>query len=169
MESIFGGDSWISAKTQRCIVLDIEGTTTPISFVTEVQSNPEKGVAGAVPIPPDDAGKEVVIAALVYVYSSGSRLAQRLIFGHTKHGDLRKYLSGFFDTTVESKRETHSYVEISESLGVDRPSDILFVTDVYQEATAAKTAGLEVIISVRPGNAPLPENQGFKMNSFSEI
>ena len=36
----------------------------------------------------------------VYIYSSGSRLAQRLIFGNTNYGDLRKYLSGFFDTTV---------------------------------------------------------------------
>ncbi|XP_061350950.1 probable bifunctional methylthioribulose-1-phosphate dehydratase/enolase-phosphatase E1 [Gastrolobium bilobum] len=242
----------------RCIVLDIEGTTTPISFVSEVlfpyardnvgrhlsatydtpdtqddikllcsqvQSDLEQGIAGAVPIPPDDAGKEEVIAALVanvdamikadrkitalkelqghiwqtgyennelegivfddvpealekwhalgikvYIYSSGSRLAQRLIFGKTNYGDLRKYLSGFFDTTVGNKKETRSYVEISESLGVDKPSDILFVTDVFQEATAAKAAGLEVIISIRPGNGPLPENHGFKtIKSFSEI
>ncbi|XP_027355118.1 probable bifunctional methylthioribulose-1-phosphate dehydratase/enolase-phosphatase E1 isoform X4 [Abrus precatorius] len=264
----FAGESNTSTKTKtangeidpfpHCIVLDIEGTTTPISFVTEVlfpyarqnvgrhlsmtydtpetqadlkllrsqvQSDLEQGVAGAVPIPLDDAGKEQVIAALVtnveamikadrkitalkelqghiwqtgyennelkgivfddvpealekwhalgikvYIYSSGSRLAQRLIFGHTIHGDLRKYLSGFFDTTVGNKRETHSYAEISASLGVDKPSDLLFVTDVYQEATAAKAAGLEVIISVRPGNAPLPGNHGFKtISSFCEI
>lgn len=35
-----------------------------------------------------------------YIYSSGSREAQRLIFGYTKHGDMRPYLSGFFDTTI---------------------------------------------------------------------
>lgn len=40
-----------------------------------------------------------------------------------------------------NKKETKSYIEISESLGVDEPSDILFVTDVYQEAVAAKIAG----------------------------
>ncbi|TYH92360.1 hypothetical protein ES332_A13G177000v1 [Gossypium tomentosum] len=109
----------------------------------------------------------------VYIYSSGSRLAQRLIFGNTNYGDLRKYLSGFFDTAVGYKRETQSYVEITESLGVDKPSDILFVIDVYQEATAAKAAGsvnLEVVMSIRPGNNPLPENHGFKtINSFLEI
>ncbi|MED6221307.1 hypothetical protein PIB30_053138 [Stylosanthes scabra] len=216
----------------RCIVLDIEGTTTPISFVSEVlfpyardnvgrhlsltydtpdtqkdikllrsqvESDLEQGVPGAVPIPPDDAGKEEghiwrtgyennelegivfddvpealekwhALGIKVYIYSSGSRLAQRLIFGKTNHGDLRKYLSGFFDTTVGNKKETRSYVEISESLGVDKPSDILFVTDVYQEATAAKGAGLEAIISIRPGNGTLPENHGFKtIKSFSEI
>lgn len=36
----------------------------------------------------------------VYIYSSGSRLAQRLLFGNTSYGDLRKYLSGYFDTAV---------------------------------------------------------------------
>lgn len=36
----------------------------------------------------------------VYIYSSGSREAQRLLFANTLYGDLRKYLSGFFDTTV---------------------------------------------------------------------
>ncbi|XP_021894671.1 probable bifunctional methylthioribulose-1-phosphate dehydratase/enolase-phosphatase E1 [Carica papaya] len=106
----------------------------------------------------------------VYIYSSGSRLAQRLIFGNTKYGNLRKYLSGFFDTAVGNKRETKSYIEIFESLGVDKPSEILFVTDVFQEAVAAKAAGLDVVISIRPGNGPLPENHGFKtINSFSEI
>lgn len=39
------------------------------------------------------------------------------------------------------KRESRSYFEISQSLGVDKPSQILFVTDVYQEAVAAKAAG----------------------------
>ncbi|KAI5605436.1 hypothetical protein BDE02_01G351600 [Populus trichocarpa] len=242
----------------RCIVLDIEGTTTPITFVadvlfpyardnvgrhlsatydtaetkddinllrTQVEDDLAQGVDGVIPIPTDDAGKEEVIAALVanveamikadrkitalkqlqghiwrtgyennelegvvyddvpealekwhalgikvYIYSSGSRLAQRLIFGKTNYGDLRKYLSGFFDTTVGNKKETRSYIEISESLGVDKPSDILFVTDVLQEAFAAKGAGLDVMISIRPGNAPLPENHGFKtITSFAEI
>lgn len=40
-----------------------------------------------------------------------------------------------------NKKETTSYIEISESLGVDNPAEILFLTDVYQEATAAKAAG----------------------------
>ena len=44
---------------------------------------------------------------------------------------------------LRNKREIRSYVEISESLGVDTPSEILFITDVYQEAVAAKAAGNE--------------------------
>ncbi|PKI37643.1 hypothetical protein CRG98_041936 [Punica granatum] len=119
---------------------------------------------------PDALEKWHSLGIKVYIYSSGSRLAQRLIFGNTNYGDLRKYLCGYFDTAVGNKRETRSYVEIFESLGVDKPSDVLFVTDVYQEAVAAKGAGLEVVVSVRPGNGPLPENHGFKtVTSFSEI
>lgn len=48
-----------------------------------------------------------------------------------------------------NKKETQSYVEISQSLGVDKPSDILFVTDVYQEATAAKGAGMSIFFFPR--------------------
>ena len=40
-----------------------------------------------------------------------------------------------------NKKENKSYKEITETLGVEDPSEILFVTDVYQEATAAKAAG----------------------------
>ncbi|KAH7670346.1 HAD hydrolase subfamily IA protein [Dioscorea alata] len=69
----------------------------------------------------------------VYIYSSGSRESQRLIFGNTTYGDLRKYLN---------KKEPHSYFEISQSVGVDEPSQVLFLTDVYQEAVAAKAADL---------------------------
>nr|GMC55599.1 probable bifunctional methylthioribulose-1-phosphate dehydratase/enolase-phosphatase E1 1 [Ipomoea batatas] len=90
---------------------------------------------------PEALEKWNALGIKVYIYSSGSRLAQRLLFGNTNHGDLRNFLCGFFDTTVGNKKEMKSYIEITESLGVDNPSEILFVTDVYQEATAAKAAG----------------------------
>uniref|UniRef100_A0A804NLJ5 Probable methylthioribulose-1-phosphate dehydratase n=1 Tax=Zea mays TaxID=4577 RepID=A0A804NLJ5_MAIZE len=192
---------------------------------SKIEDDLQNGVAGAVPVPPDEGGKEEVINSLVanvesmikadrkitslkqlqghiwrigfqkkelqgvvfedvpvalknwhasgikvYIYSSGSREAQRLLFGNTTYGDLRKFLCGYFDTTTGNKRETRSYFEISQSLGVDSPSQILFITDVFQEAIAAKNAGFEVIISIRPGNAPLPDNHGFRtIKSFSEI
>lgn len=47
---------------------------------------------------------------------------------------------------VRNKRETHSYIEITESVGVDKASDILFVTDVFQEAIAAKAAGNNILV-----------------------
>src|ERR1700730_13057660 len=46
----------------------------------------------------------------VYVYSSGSVLAQRQWFGHCPQGDLLPYLDGHFDTTnAGPKREAASY------------------------------------------------------------
>ena len=38
-----------------------------------------------------------------YIYSSGSRLAQRDLFAHTGDGDVRQHLSGYFDTTSGPK------------------------------------------------------------------
>lgn len=106
----------------------------------------------------------------VYVYSSDSREAQQLLFANSNYGDLRMYLCGFFDTTIGSKRDTRSYVEILRTVGVDRPADMLFVTNIIQEAESARAAGLEVMISIRPGHRPLPENHGFRtIESLLEI
>jgi methylthioribulose 1-phosphate dehydratase/enolase-phosphatase E1 len=106
----------------------------------------------------------------VCIYSSGSREAQRLLFKHSEHGDLRPYLSSYFDTAVGMKRQSSSYNEIKLSLGVDNGNDVLFVTDIYEEALAAQEAGLDAVISVRPGNGDLPAHMSFnKINSFNEL
>ncbi|CAN1198076.1 Probable bifunctional methylthioribulose-1-phosphate dehydratase/enolase-phosphatase E1 2 [Linum perenne] len=50
------------------------------------------------------------------------------------------------DTWISAKTQEHegdktsSYIQMSESLGVDSPSEILFLTDVLQEAVAAEGA-----------------------------
>ncbi|KAK4577596.1 hypothetical protein RGQ29_027924 [Quercus rubra] len=244
--------------SQHCVLLDIEGTTTPLSFFSDVlfpyahdnvgehlaatydseearndinllrsqvQIDLEQGVIGAVPIPLDHDGKELVIASLVanvtamiradrkvtslkqlqghiwrtgfqsnefvaivfddvaealarwhasgtkvYIYSSVIREAQQLLFANSNYGDLKKYLCGFFDNTVGNKKETRSYVEILKTVGIDRPADMLFVTDDFREAVAAAAAGLEVILSIRPGNGSLPQNHGFRtVESLLEI
>ena len=41
-----------------------------------------------------------------------------------------------------NKREPRSYKEICLSVGVDEPSQVVFATDVIQEAIAAKEAGM---------------------------
>ena len=91
-----------------------------------------------------------------FIYSSGSRQAQRDLFSHTTCGDLRPYICGFFDTTSGSKIESAAYHAIELSLGVDSPSDILFATDNILEARAAAVAGWRAVIVDRPGNNPLP-------------
>jgi len=105
----------------------------------------------------------------VCIYSSGTRQAQRLLFQHSSRGDLRPYISAYFDLTSGSKRSRESYAEIALSLGVD-PQDVHFVTDVFEEAEAATAAGMTVTISVREGNKPLPADHGFSTSSsFTDI
>ncbi|WP_447407151.1 hypothetical protein, partial [Clostridium perfringens] len=45
----------------------------------------------------------------LYVFSSGSVPAQKLLFGHSEAGDLTPLFSGYFDTTTGPKREASSY------------------------------------------------------------
>ncbi|ACO78567.1 2,3-diketo-5-methylthio-1-phosphopentane phosphatase [Azotobacter vinelandii CA] len=77
----------------------------------------------------------------LYVYSSGSIQAQRLIFGCSEAGDLSPLFSGYFDTTSGPKREAASYVRIAEAIGRP-PAEILFLSDVLQELDAARAAGM---------------------------
>lgn len=90
----------------------------------------------------------------IYIYSSGSVLAQKLLFGHTIDGDMTKLLTGYFDTTVGFKQESESYRKICNEIDID-PAEVLFLTDVEAEGRAAREAGLQVRLVVRDGNAPL--------------
>jgi len=89
----------------------------------------------------------------LYVFSSGSVHAQRLLFGHSDRGDLTPLFSGYFDTTVGAKREPESYRRIAADIGL--PSgDILFLSDIPEELDAARTAGMATCWLVRDGPAP---------------
>lgn len=92
----------------------------------------------------------------IYVYSSGSVEAQKLLFGNTENGDLIKYFSGFFDTEVGAKQECDSYKNILTKIG-EKPNNVIFLTDVVREAAAAKEAGLSSVIVIREGNAALTD------------
>ncbi|MBH24571.1 MAG: acireductone synthase [Myxococcales bacterium] len=240
---------------ERVIVLDIEGTTTSISFVydamfpfvrreldryldahegeppmtadvallrAQAEEDVAAGLEGAVPIPEDGAEglMEAVRASVlwqmdndrkttglkslqgkiwkagfesgelkghvfedvpgrleawagagvpVYIYSSGSVSAQKLLFGYSEAGDLTRYLDGYFDTRIGSKKEADSYRAIADEIGV-APETITFVTDNLAEAVAAREAGVEAILSLRPGNPALPQDHGFPtVTSLTEV
>ncbi|KAJ1943162.1 enolase-phosphatase E1 [Kickxella alabastrina] len=107
----------------------------------------------------------------VYIYSSGSVEAQKLIFGYSDHGDLSELLSGHYDTKVGAKIESQSYLRIAGDIGVV-PGRVLFVSDNVLEIRAASEAGMQTVVSVRPGNAPIPESElgAFKtVTDFMEI
>lgn len=88
----------------------------------------------------------------LYVYSSGSIQAQKLIFGCSVAGDLSPLFSGYFDTTSGPKREATSYARIVGEIGL--PADeVLFLSDVVQELDAAEQAGLQTVGLARDGGS----------------
>lgn len=88
------------------------------------------------------------------IYSSGSVEAQKLFFGHTQYGNLLGLIHRFYDTQVGSKKESSSYRSICNDLGI-LPASVLFISDSFEELEAAKEAGLETLLSIRPGNPPI--------------
>jgi len=105
---------------------------------------------------------------VVAIYSSGSALAQRRLFESTPDGDLTDYLSGFFDTSVGAKRDPVSYRRVAEALQCS-PSRLLFISDVEAELEAAKAVGLQLLLSLRPGNPPAAGSSFVAIHSFDEV
>ena len=105
----------------------------------------------------------------VAIFSSGSVLAQRLLFRHTAHGDLAGFIDGYFDTRVGKKNEAESYGRIARDLGV-APRGVMFLSDVPRELDAARAAEMQVRLVVRPGNAPASDGQDYeRVESFDEL
>lgn len=105
----------------------------------------------------------------IRVYSSGSVAAQLLFFGHTVAGNLLPYFSAHYDTQVGGKKEPASYETIARDIGI-APERILFVSDVVAELDAARAAGLQTALSVRPGNVPVTSSHEHPIiHSFAEI
>lgn len=110
-----------------------------------------------------DAGHSIAI------YSSGSVLAQRLIFKYSDEGDLTQLIDRYFDTNTGPKREADSYRKIAEDMETDSNA-IIFVSDVPAELDAARTAGMKTVLSIRKGNSVVNETRSHKtIQSFDEL
>ena len=90
----------------------------------------------------------------LYVFSSGSVHAQKLLFGYSDHGDLTPLFSGYFDTAIGAKRETDAYRHIAQNIGIPA-GEILFLSDIREELDAAQAVGLRTCWLVRDGAAPV--------------
>ena len=101
------------------------------------------------------------------IFSSGSVLAQRLLFSRTNAGDLTPYIWKYFDTTTGPKGEPESYRMIAAACA-RAPEEILFVSDVVLELDAARSAGLNTALCVR-GEVPEPAGSHRIIRSFDEI
>lgn len=221
----------------RAILLDIEGTTTPISFVYDVlfpfarehakayllqadlqplQAAHTADIAQGLQPPPwsdgpihylywlmDQDRKSTALKSLqgkiwqqgyeagelhgevfpdvppalqqwqaegidVRIYSSGSILAQKLLFSTTLDGDLTRFINGYFDTGMGGKTEPASYLAITSSFNLP-PTEILFISDVAAELAAAAQIGMQTRLCERPGNRPQPPHSYRVITSFAEL
>ena len=104
----------------------------------------------------------------IAIFSSGSVLAQQLLFAHTEAGDITTLIDAYFDTTTGPKTAGESYRKIAAKLQ-HRSADILFVSDVAGELDAAKEAAMQTLLCIRPGNPPQPGQGHLAIHSFAEI
>lgn len=103
----------------------------------------------------------------LFVYSSGSVYAQKLLFGHTKYGDLNTLFNGYFDTQVGAKTETASYQKIINAVGCEA-DEVLFLSDIEAELDAARAAGMQTIWLVRD-SAPDKKATHLQVKDFNDI
>jgi enolase-phosphatase E1 len=103
------------------------------------------------------------------IYSSGSIQAQKLFFGHTVKGDLLPCLTRHYDRSYGPKHDRTSYHMIASDYGVPA-NRVLFVSDVVAELDAANEARMQVALSVRPGNKPVENPNGYPViESFDQL
>lgn len=93
----------------------------------------------------------------IAIYSSGSILAQKLLFRYTNFGDLTPFISHYFDTTIGAKREVESYLKIASAESFPQVENFLFISDIAAELDAAKNAGFQTLFCIREGNEPIDE------------
>jgi len=104
----------------------------------------------------------------IFIYSSGSIAAQKLLFGYSEKGDLLPYFRGHFDTTIGVKLQSTSYLKIFEAIKAQlelndlKIGQVLFVTDNFEEAKSASQVHMSTVVSIRPGTRALPDGHKFK-------
>lgn len=103
----------------------------------------------------------------LYIYSSGSVYAQKLLFAHTEYGDMTPLFSGYFDTHIGGKKEQQSYGNIAAQLATPA-NRLLFLSDIKEELDAAQAAGFATIWLVRD-SMPDPQAVHRQVNSFEQI
>ncbi len=107
--------------------------------------------------------------ANISIFSSGSILAQKLLFANSEAGDLTQFIDGYFDRTSGAKTSAESYRQIALALRL-AAGEILFISDVIAELNAAAAAGMQTLICIRVGNQPQTDPRPHQaIYSFDEI
>jgi enolase-phosphatase E1 len=201
----------------QALLLDIEGTTTPVAFVYDVlfpyarrhlrryleahgqasraseleslmdadsKSTPLKELQGRIW---EDGYRRGEIIGAVFadvpaafarwqarglqlgIFSSGSVLAQHLLFRHSSAGDLTGFLRWYFDTTTGAKTDPESYRRIAVAMAYAADA-MLFLSDTVRELDAARDAGLHTRLVIRPGSVSPPDHHGHEpIANFNDL
>jgi enolase-phosphatase E1 len=104
----------------------------------------------------------------ICIFSSGSVLAQKLLFGHTTAGDLTPFIRDYFDTSTGAKTAEQSYRRIAEDLKVPTP-EIMFLSDTRGELDAARLAGMQTAWCIRSVQHQPESSNHPVIRTFDEI
>jgi enolase-phosphatase E1 len=104
----------------------------------------------------------------ICIYSSGSVLAQRLLFQTTTFGDLTSYIKDFFDTRIGEKSDSESYKRIAALLD-HAPREVLFLSDAGKEIESANTAGFLTALCDRSGKLGEGKLGSKVIRTFDEV
>ena len=102
----------------------------------------------------------------VAIYSSGSVLAQKLLFSSVPSGDLTHEIREFFDTGVGIKTAPASYAKIAAAMQKP-PQEFLFLSDAQKEVAAAQSAGMFAALCDR--EATTTNRSPDSITSFDEV
>lgn len=105
---------------------------------------------------------------IIGIFSSGSVLAQKLLFAGTAAGDLTGFLRAYFDTTTGPKNTPESYLRIAEALATE-PPNILFISDITKELDAAREGGMQTALCVRTPSPERISSPHRVVNTFEQI
>jgi len=105
---------------------------------------------------------------IICIYSSGSVLAQQLLFRSTVSGDLTSYITAFFDTRVGTKNEGESYKKIAASMS-HAPNHFLFISDAAKEIEAARSVGMQATLCERDSRASSSPAEGGVIRNFDSV
>ncbi len=105
---------------------------------------------------------------MICIYSSGSVLAQQLLFRTTESADLTRYISTFFDTSVGAKTDGESYKKITASCSY-AANQFLFISDAVKEIKAATSAGMHALLCERDAGSDSSRRQSDAIHSFDDL
>ena len=105
---------------------------------------------------------------ILAVYSSGSIQAQKLLYTHSREGDITDRFQHWFDTRTGPKLNHQSYTVIAQKLGV-QSEQVLFISDHPGECDAARKSGMNTAFCLREGNPHQESGNHAVVHQLSDI